>query len=605
MQGKGHNEMKITVVFDCEVYSNYFLLAIRNVENGKSKHWELYEGVEWPVEEVVSALCKYRLVSFNGLRFDMPLISMANAGCSTQGIKAACDAIIQEGMKHWDKDFLYRFPEARYSRDSYDHIDLIEVAPGTASLKIYGGRLHSKRMQDLPIEPGATITPEQRDLLRSYCLNDLQTTVDLFNHLKPQIELREHMGEQYGMDLRSKSDAQIAEAVIRSQVEELLERKVRPPEILPFASFVYDVPGFISFSTPALRDALKIVTESRFVIGKGGAVEMPEKLGKSNIVIGRGCYRMGIGGLHSTEECSAHVADGARLIDRDVTSYYPSIILKEQLAPAQMGPIFLRVYRDILNRRVKAKRAGDKVTDATLKIVLNGSFGKFGSMYSALYSPKLLIQTTITGQLALLMLIEMLEQAGIPVVSANTDGVVIKCPAGRDDDMERIVWVWEQATGFETDATEYRAIYSRDVNNYVAVKLDGKTKLKGVFAPTGLAKNPANEVCVRAALAQIVDGIPVEQSIAQAGDIREFVTIRRVAGGAVKAGQYLGKAVRWYYAVDCPGPITYVTNGNKVARSDGAKPLMDLPGSMPDDVDRQWYINEAKAILKSIGHTNA
>lgn len=64
----------------------------------------------------------------------------------------------------------------------------------------------------------------------------------------------------------------------------------------------------------------------------------------------------------------------------------------------------------------------------TFKIVLNGTFGKLGSKYSFLYSPNLMIQVTITGQLALLMLIEALEAAGISVVSANTDGIVSRCP---------------------------------------------------------------------------------------------------------------------------------------------------------------------------------
>jgi hypothetical protein len=252
-------------------------------------------------------------------------------------------------------------------------------------------------------------------------------------------------------------------------------------------------------------------------------------------------------------------------------------------------------------RRLAAKHAGDKVTADALKITINGSFGKFGSKWSKLYSPDLLIQTTITGQLALLMLIEALESEGIAVVSANTDGVVIKCPVARAAMMEFVVWEWEQATGFETEATRYRAIYSRDVNNYLAIKPDGSWKAKGAYAPAGLQKNPTNEICTAAVVKFLIDGTPVEDTIRACTDIRKFVTIRQVKGGAVKGEQFLGKAVRWYYAAGATGTINYKVNGYTVARSQGAKPLMDLPAEFPADVDFDWYIREARTILTDIG----
>src|SRR5665648_505827 len=114
------------------------------------------------------------------------------------------------------------------------------------------------------------------------------------------------------------------------------------------------------------------------------------------------------------------------LIDKDCTSYYPSIILGLRLYPTHMGDCFLEVYETIVNKRLEAKRNKDKVVANALKITINGSFGKLGSKYSNLYAPDLLIQVTLTGQLALLMLIEMIEGIGISIVSGNTDGIVIK-----------------------------------------------------------------------------------------------------------------------------------------------------------------------------------
>ena len=138
---------------------------------------------------------------------------------------------------------------------------------------------------------------------------------------------------------------------------------------------------------------------------------------------------MGIGGLHSTESGrSVHSDHEYVLVDADVASQYPSIILQTGLTPMSLGEPFLEVYGAIKDERLVAKRAKDKVKDKGLKIALNGSYGKLGSPYSVLYAPHLMIATTLTGQLSLLMLIERAESAGIPVVSGNTDGVVFRCP---------------------------------------------------------------------------------------------------------------------------------------------------------------------------------
>lgn len=589
------------LVFDSEVYRNYFLLMFRNIDTGVTKHYELYPGFEFNSASVLAIMRKHRIVSFNGTTFDVPLIMLACSGASTETIKQACDDIIVGKMKHWSDDFKAKYPASTCGKGEFNHIDLIEVAPGQASLKIYGGRMHSRRMQDLPIDPAQDIAPEMRPSLIEYCGNDLQTTIDLFRYLTPQIELREAMGEIYGVDLRSRSDAQIAEQVIRGRVQRDTGKWIERPIYEIGHSFKYETPVFVSFSSPEFRAALGMIESSYFYISPTGNVEMSDVLAKYEIKFGGSVYKMGIGGLHSQEKTVCHKAEGCVLVDRDVVSYYPAVIMTLGLYPEQMGPRFLVIYEDLVKRRLKAKATGDKVRAESLKITINGSFGKFGSKWSTLYSPRLLIQTTVTGQLCLMMLIEMLETNGIPVVSANTDGLVIKCPLDKQDTMQRVVWTWEMATGFETEETQYTAMYSRDVNNYVAVKKGGGVKLKGVFAPVGLMKNPTNTICIEAVTNLLTEGTPVEDTINLCDDVRKFVSIRKVNGGAVKNDEFLGKAIRWYYAKDCPGVIQYKGSGYTVARTEGARPLMLLPDSIPEDLDYDWYFKEAKDILADVG----
>jgi hypothetical protein len=250
--------------------------------------------------------------------------------------------------------------------------------------------------------------------------------------------------------------------------------------------------------------------------------------------------------------------------------------------------------------------------------VLNGSFGKFGSRYSTLYSPDLMIQVTITGQLALLMMIERAELAGIPVISANTDGVVFKCPKADYERLMGVVKQWETDTGFGTEETRYEAVYSRDVNSYIAVKPGGKVKTKGAFAnpwwekdpdPRGqFMTSPKNTICTEAVIEFLTHGVPIEHTVRSSRDIRKFVTVVKVTGGAIKDGDYLGKALRFIHSNATETPILYKNphpktgNYKKVSDSEGARPLMTLPGEFPGDVDFDWYIAKAKEMLNLVGY---
>ena len=105
-----------------------------------------------------------------------------------------------------------------------------------------------------------------------------------------------------------------------------------------------------------------------------------------------------------------------------------------------------------------------------------------------------------------------------------------------------------------------------------------------------------------AVLKYLENGTPIEDTVRNCLDIRRFLTVRTVKGGAVKGEELLGRAIRWYYAKGETGTINYKVNGNKVPRSDGAVPLMNLPDELPNNIDYDWYINEANDILKVIGH---
>jgi DNA polymerase elongation subunit (family B) len=325
---------------------------------------------------------------------------------------------------------------------------------------------------------------------------------------------------------------------------------------------------------------------------------MPAALSTLKVAVGGSVYQMGMGGLHSTESTAYHLTnEQVGLFDFDVSSYYPAIILNCGLYPEHLGESFLDIYRNLVAERLAAKRAGDMVKANALKITVNGSFGKLGSPYSALYSPDLMVQVTVTGQLSLLMLIEMLERYDLNVVSGNTDGIVVRTERHKIELMQTIIARWEKRTGFEMEMSEYVGLYCRDVNNYIAIKPDGSVKTKGVFSPASLNKNPQNEICSIAMIEYLKYGTPFEDTIRNCEDITKFLMVRTVKGGAMYGKKYLGKAVRWYHAKGSKMAITYRNNQNQVAMTYGSKPFMDLEGGFPDDIDYQWYIKECYTLF--------
>jgi hypothetical protein len=703
-----------TIFTDIECYYDFFFIGMKRREDGKRI------GVEYSTRSptfdrdwVRNIFLKNTTVGFNSLTYDLPMIWLSlREDVTPEMLKVASDRIIKGGVRWWEieKELGIVLPWDVKKR----HIDLIEPQPNAfASLKTLNGRMHGKRLQDLPYPEYIRPTHEQMDAIADYCLHsDLDATENLFDTLKEPLELRVALGEIYKKDFRSKSDAQIGEAIVKLRAEELTGRSPQKVETKPGTKFRYEIPPYVSFESPQLKAMLDRLRETDFVVKKGGKVDLPDWLSDEQITIGSSVYQMGIGGLHSTESGRCVRSNDTHvLVDADVASQYPSIIMSLGLAPMSLGVTFLDVYGKIKTDRLKAKKRAkeikdelpgvndpDRITELKLellrcnvmdkgaKIQLNGVYGKLGSPYSILYAPHLLIATTLTGQLTLLMLAERAEARGISVVSGNTDGLLFYCPrdkyAGLKKDrlnpsiLADVTDDWERTTGFDLEFGEYRAIYNQSVNSYYAIKADGGHKRKG---PVGnpwslhpddfdqvrgqLMKNPQMTICSDAALAFIKDGTPIEKTVNECTDIKQFVTVIKASNGAIwtpvmldveidnpdyqaemsvlddflerkKAGTllpnekrppkprekltiqqlhedayYLGKTVRYYWAVGGGAIYDSVPNestGNykKVSNTEGAADCMMLPDTLPGDIDYEKYISEAKRIVEEYGFYN-
>lgn len=628
---------------DLECYPDYFLAKFYDEHTGQYSSFGMWEGQPLDVISIVNKLANVTVVTFNGEKYDILMLTLALYGATNAQLKEANDDIIVRKMQPWVfcEKWGIQIP------DYVDNIDIMEVAPGVRiGLKMYMGRLHAPTIQDLPYDPDTPLDGAGRFVVADYCGNDLVGTNLLRKEVWDRVELRKAIGERYNIDVRSRSDAQIAEAVIKAQLDFKPQKRYIPHGY----SFQYVPPDYIQFVTPQMRELLDVVRNAQFTVtdkeealelfgeatGIKTGVQIPPELKGRDIIIGNSVYRLGIGGLHSQESSVSYytIPGVQKLRDIDVKSYYPSLILTMGMVPEQIGEAFRIIYRAIYDRRLLSKAESARIaalweaigtpelkaeadllrTESDgLKIVLNGTFGKLFSKFSILYAPELGIRTTITGQLDLLMLIEMFECSGIRVVSANTDGIVLLIPEGMDGIADQIVKWWEQRTGLEMEATDYKSIHFRDVNNYVAIDTKGKAKRKGVFNQGGVlsgpqGKSPVMDICADAVIALLTQGVPLRDTITSCQDIRKFIVLRGVTGGgtympALNSGlpnEYLGKVVRWYYGSD---KSTWIADpkGGRVATSAGAVPVMRLPETFPTDIDYDSYITDAMEMLGDIG----
>lgn len=598
-------------IFDFEIYKNYSLFYFYDLKSEKARTFEIWganNSLKTEDRHKMFDIINNRTAGYNSVQYDLPIAILAINGLTASELQQFSTLLI-EGNQQWSelayKDPRYSHYFSGYTYKRLDHVDLLRAAMNRmGSLKVVGARMHNETIQELPYSPHLELTREQADKLKEYCFNDIKITAELYNRSLDRINLRRQLSKAHNINFLSYSDPMISEALtleslgVKQSYNDTAEEDTKAEDIIPILQLKK-----ADFKSQQLKDLYDLIESVSFCINDtSGKLILPAELQLLEININGLDFTIGVGGLHSQESKQVvEPSDSELLIDADVTSYYPNLIINNGLYPEKLGRRFLDMYRDTLVKRVEYKNAKKFTESEVLKIVLNGTYGKLGSKYSALYSPVMLLSTCLNGQLNLLLLIEMLTDAGFKVVSANTDGVVTLLNKSDKDLYYKICKDWENKTSYNLEYSKYKGLYSRDVNNYFAVLDDGKVKKKGVFAGGNLRKNPQGEICYNAVIDLITKKIPIEETIKNCDNIRLFLYVRKVNGGAEYMGEPVGSVVRWYYA---PGDqcITYLKNGNKVARSDGAKLLQKINAHATMEsyrIDYERYIKDSYKILKS------
>ena len=254
-------------------------------------------------------------------------------------------------------------------------------------------------------------------------------------------------------------------------------------------------------------------------------------------------YKLACGGIHSQDPPRVCISDdNFTYIHWDYTSYYPSIMISYMIAPKHLHKhSFVKMVSFLKDTRVKCKHGGDvnviegvpnKIAAEALKIVINSIYGKLGSELFFLYDRFAQLQVTINGQLMTMTLVEALELEGIHVISANTDGIVLKLPKGKEEVFKSITEAWNKANKMSADGESYKILVSRDVNNYFDIQTNGDIEYKGALDPKqylkDLKKGYDMPIVAKAVFEYFAHNVPVMETLQKHTDILDFCKTQNV-----------------------------------------------------------------------------
>lgn len=249
-----------------------------------------------------------------------------------------------------------------------------------------------------------------------------------------------------------------------------------------------------------------------------------------NVVINDLCYVFGTGGLHASLEKQVVTSDDEYIIeDEDVSSYYPNLAIKNRAYPEHLGVEFCDIYEYLYNLRKSYDKKSAE--NAMLKLALNGTYGKSNDQYSPFFDPKFTMAITVNGQLSLCMIVEqLLKLDGLQIIQCNTDGLTFKRKRSDEQQCVDIVKWWEDTTKLQLERCDYSKMVIRDVNSYVAVKLDGSLKSKGAYEWKDLPnhKNHSALIVKIAAEKYLAEGVDPEEFIRKHQNKYDFMLRTKV-----------------------------------------------------------------------------
>lgn len=538
---------KIVYVYDIEVFQNIFHCSVKNTETNNIYKFEISERKNQLRELVkffkqvdkyitwgdyyttnINIPANVIFCGYNNLHYDNPVINYIieyEDKLMQYNIPTICSSIFNlsktittssedniDAWKHWKYQIWF---------DTFDILTMLYSNKLRVGLKEIQVTMQYPNVQEFVCDWTKPLPLEDFDSMIDYNINDIESTSELLNRCKKDVDLRIAIEDEYGVRVLSKDGVNIGMKILTQKYLEktgLTWQDIKdlrsPMSVIPLKDVILP---FIKYDSPILQRVLDDMKNQIVSPGRKGY--------ENKFVFNNLRYSVGVGGIHSVNSPEIIIPrDDEILIDIDVASLYPSMLIEYEFYPKHLGKEFLEVYKQIKDERIEAKHNGDKVKNETLKLALNGLSGNLQNEHNFCYSPFAVMQIRINGQLLLLMLAEKLTQIGCRIVQANTDGLFVLLKKDVYSKVNSICREWEQLTKLTLEEDRFKAMYQYAINDYFAITEDNKVKEKGMFiTAVKLGKGLTPKIIPKAVISFFKDGIPVEDTIKNCTDIRDFL----------------------------------------------------------------------------------
>lgn len=537
-----HNS--IVIVYDIEIFPNVFHCVCKDTETNKLYYFEISNRRNQLTELVDFFFYKNTdkmFCGYNNKHYDDVVLNYIidyYYKLDSLSYIDVCKSLfnLSQTIITSEEGDTSKFKRWKYAKYFYsmDLLTMLFSSKLRVGLKEMQVTMNYKNVEEYSGDFNDILTDKDIDDMIAYNVNDVESTTELLNRLKDDVQLRLFIEQEYGIDALSMDSVKFGETLLLKKYceqtnlgEQYVKTLRSPMDYIPLKDVILP---FVQYKNPILQDVLKDM-QSQVVYSK-------ERKGyEKKFVLSNVRYSVGVGGIHSLHTPKIFVPNEDEYIGHsDVASMYPSFIIKYKWIPRHLGEEFWKVYSQIYNERIEAKHSGQKLKNLALKLTLNSVTGKMQQETSWMYDPFSVFKIRINGQLILLMLVDRLLELNCKIVQVNTDGVMYIAKKTQRSMVQEAIHDVEQLTQLVFESDDYEAFYQYAINDYIGVEKgysqskDPKLiEKKGMFiTEPRLGKGLAPAIIPKAVINYFLTGQSTTDYIKSAKNIEDFLMYQRV-----------------------------------------------------------------------------
>ena len=610
----------VVIVYDIEIFPNVFHCTCKDTETNKLYFFEISNRKNQLTELVDffffkntgdKMFCGYNnkhyddviinyLIDFYYKMDSLSYLKICNSLFNLSSTIVTSEEGDTSKFKRW------KYAKYFYSMDLLTMLFSSKLRVGLKEMQV---TMHYKNVEEYSGDFNQFLPDSEIDNMIEYNINDVESTTELLNRLKDDVQLRLFIEKEYGIDALSMDSVKFGETLLlkkyceKTRLSEQYVKTLRSPmDYIPLKDVILP---FISYKNPKLQDVLKDM--------KSQVVYSKERKGyEKKFVLSNVRYSIGVGGIHSLHTPRIFVPNDNEFIGHsDVASMYPSFIIKYKWIPRHLGKEFWQVYSQIYKERIEAKHSGQKLKNLALKLTLNSVTGKMQQETSWMYDPFSVFKIRINGQLILLMLVDRLLELNCKIVQVNTDGVMYIAQKAQREAVQEAVSEVEQLTQLTFESDDYEAFYQYAINDYFGVEKgysqshDPKLiEKKGMFiTDPRLGKGLAPAIIPKAVINYFLTKQPISEYIKNSKNIEDFLMYQRVDKKfKVLHGDVPIQRINRFYASTNDYSLFKVDPTGKVANmlTKSGVTILNKMNDIPIEgrhLNYQYYISEANKII--------